>query len=146
MTELEARLRERILVNDATGCWEWQGRLDDGYGHIRYEGRSQPVHRVSYEAFVAPIPDDLCIDHLCRNRACVNPEHLEPVTIKENLRRGVSFSARNSVKTHCIRGHEFTPENTRVYEGKRHCLACRRLWHQADLQARKARRKSRAKR
>lgn len=104
-------LRERIeaRVAKAEECWFWLGSLDGcGYGMIAVDGRAMRAHRASYEAFVAPIPEGLVIDHLCRNRACVNPAHLEPVPHEVNVRRGAS-AERHS---HCHKGHEFTEENT----------------------------------
>lgn len=74
-----------------------------------------------YEAFVGPIPDGLQIDHLCRVRHCVNPAHLEPVTIAENVRRGAA------AQTHCKYGHEYTPENTVIHHGGRECRTCNRI-------------------
>jgi hypothetical protein len=114
-------------------CWEWQGCTDkDGYGRIQMmvKGRrEQLAHRVSYILFKGDIPKyeykGFQIDHLCRNHKCVNPDHLEIVTNKENILRGVSFSAVNVKKTHCIAGHEFTPENTiKRKEGGRNCRTC----------------------
>lgn len=98
------------------GCWEWTGHLINGYGSIG--GRL--AHRVSYMEIVGQIPDGLELDHLCRNTLCLNPEHLEPVTKRENLRRVVI------AKTHCKRGHEFTPENTWLDTKRRarHCRTC----------------------
>lgn len=116
----------RYIDYRAEGCWEWRGARDvTGYGRVRFGGRLLLVHRAVYELVVGAIPAGLQIDHLCRNRSCCNPDHLEPVTRRENILRGVSVVARNAVKTHCIRGHEFTLENTRATgTGNRACRAC----------------------
>jgi hypothetical protein len=110
------------------GCWEWRGSANPrGYGHIRLDmnGRIYAVHRVAYEQLVGPIPAGLEIDHLCFNRRCVNPDHLEPVTRLENVRRG--RTNQNDGKTHCKRGHEFDAANTSIdVLGKRVCKACAR--------------------
>lgn len=126
-TEALARLFEhRAIVND--GCWNWQGRkMRNGYGVICIWSGQRPTHRVAWEALREPIPDGMQIDHLCRNRLCFNPDHLEPVTQRENLLRGETVSGINARKTHCLRGHELIPEN--LYRGgnKRICRACTRL-------------------
>lgn len=107
------------------GCWLWTGAMQpSGYGTFR--GRA--AHRITYELFVGPIPENLTIDHLCRVRSCVNPAHLEPVTIAVNVMRGESLPARNARKTHCPQGHPYDDENTYVNPttGWRLCRSCAR--------------------
>lgn len=113
------------LYADPSGCWLWRGALTTlGYGTFGSPTRS--AHRIIYEALIGPIPDGLTIDHLCRNRACENPWHMEPVTQRENTLRGIGPSAIHAKQTHCVSGHEFTPENVHVYRGrKRICRICR---------------------
>lgn len=110
-------------------CWPWLGVVsDNGYGKLN----NRYAHRVAYQLAVGPIPDGLTIDHVkargCTRRDCCNPAHLEPVTRGENALRGDSRNARNARKTHCRRGHEFTPENTRISKrGHRECRTCSRM-------------------
>jgi hypothetical protein len=131
---LEERFWSKVDLDGATAdddCYNWTGALDrQGYGQFWLGDRSGLAHRVAYELARGPIPDGLTLDHLCRNRKCVRPDHLEPVTIKENTLRGTSPSALHAVKTHCHRGHEFTPENTFLKaNGKgRECRECRRAY------------------
>jgi DNA-binding XRE family transcriptional regulator len=124
MTPAE-RVFDRSVLTPA-GCLEWQGALTrTGYGQIGVKGKVLSVHRVAYEAVAGPIPDGLEIDHLCRNRACVKPDHLEAVTHRENLRRAVR--EKRPPKAACPAGHEFTPENTYVdRKGYRFCRTCKR--------------------
>lgn len=124
MSDVMKRLLARIeYVED---CWIWQGsKVRGGYGRIKVTSdRNQYVHRVVFEAMVGAIPPGMELDHLCRNRACCNPAHLETVTHRVNVQRAESFHAR---KTHCPHGHEYTPVNTLVSCGKRLCRACRRI-------------------
>lgn len=113
------------------GCHQWTAYCsENGYGRFYLDGRGLLAHRWSYERHVGPIPHGLQIDHLCRNRGCVNPEHLEPVTPSENVRRGTAPNlarSRAAELTHCKRGHAFDDENTRIdSKGGRVCLACKR--------------------
>lgn len=110
------------------GCWLRQGSINtNGYAAFQINGSQVRAHRWLYERMVGPIPADLQLDHLCRVRNCVRPDHLEAVTASENTRRSTSPAARNAVKTHCKRGHEFTPENTDIKPGGRACRECARL-------------------
>lgn len=114
-------------VRQGPDCWEWAGWKErDGYGVQWVTGvGNRRAHRIAYELWVGPIPDGLTLDHLCRNRGCVNPAHLEPVTSVENVARGDTPSVRNRAKTHCDHGHEFTPATTYARAGgKRECKVC----------------------
>jgi hypothetical protein len=115
-------------VDKTETCWLWTASIDgDGYGWFRLYGRLERSHRIAYELLIGPIPDGLQLDHLCRNRGCVNPDHLEPVPLIENVMRGEGPMAVNARKTHCIHGHEFTDANTdRSERGHRRCVTCRR--------------------
>lgn len=122
---------ERVSIGGPDDCWPWLGvRTYNGYGRFKLTARKSPVraHRLAYEEMVGPIPEGLVIDHLCRNRLCVNPDHLEPVTNRENLLRGEGIAAINAAKTHCVKGHPFDEVNTYIEpsNGKRKCRTCRR--------------------
>jgi hypothetical protein len=134
------RLMSKVTVVPETGCWVvdlWKGAR---YGRVVYKGRKWLAHRAFYDLLVGPIPEGLTLDHLCRNTPCVNPEHLEPVTQRENnLRADDSPTTQNARKTHCKRGHEFTPENTTVCNGSRYCRACmRRRYRESRAKAQEA--------
>lgn len=112
-----------------TPCWQWiRGKLKSGYGCARYNKKNWRAHRLYYELLVGPIPDGLTIDHLCRNRSCVNPGHMEVVTQGVNTLRGFSPSAIHARKTHCPKGHPFDEANTYVNPGRyfRGCRICRK--------------------
>lgn len=129
------RLLSRCRVTE-TGCWEFLGARSQGYGVVGRGPRGAGNihgHRLTYEFFIAEVPDGLDLDHLCRNRACCNPWHLEPVTRFVNANRGLrgrGYGPRE--RTHCKHGHEYTPENTEIARGpdgsfrQRRCRTCRR--------------------
>jgi len=132
LTPLE-RFMAKVEVNKETGCWDWQAHKNAaGYGGFipRKRGKSYKAHRWAYE-FIAgkTIPDGYVLDHVtCSRPCCCNPDHLEPVTERENAMRGRSVAAANSKKTHCNFGHPLSGDNLYLYEGKktaRQCKACR---------------------
>lgn len=117
---LPRRFWRKASVSTDTGCWIWNAsQLPGGYGCFHNPGGSRVAHRAAYEALVGPVPNGFELDHLCRERLCVNPEHLEPVTHAENMARGVQANA-----THCQRGHEFTDDNI-YWQGRGRWRACR---------------------
>lgn len=148
------RHRREVLARiekTPTGCWLWTGVTgSDGYGRRKFKGAKPVVHRVAYELFIGPIPPGMQIDHVCHNnsgcalnrecphRRCINPDHLEAVTGRENsLRTPNTLNAINAAKTHCRRGHAYTPANTGSYGPSRVCRACHRE-SQARYLARRA--------
>lgn len=133
------RLLEKVAV-DEDGCWRSTGSLTPkGYARFKFDDRSGSGHRFAYLALVGPIPEGLELDHRCRVRHCVNPTHLEPVTHLENLnRRKPSEEWARSLPTHCVNGHEYTPDKTYTRpNGKRDCRICKNA-EKARYRARKA--------
>ena len=109
-----------------SGCWEWTGKVNNfGYGQCQFAGRAMQSHRVSYEWTYREIPNGKVIDHICRNRKCVNPSHMEAVTIGENVLRGLSPWAIRKRQTHCTRGHLLDGNNLKIRSnGTRFCREC----------------------
>lgn len=124
------RLWSKLDRSDPKACWVWPGGKNrKGYGVIESGApyhRPRPAHRVAYELTIGPIPEGLVIDHLCRNHSCVNPAHLEAVTIRENIMRGVNPKVLLHLARKCKRGHDLTPENSVWHKsnGKRRCREC----------------------
>lgn len=112
-------------INKTESCWEWTGSLtkSGGYAQFSYMGKPVRGHRWIYEQMIGQIPEGMQLDHLCRNRKCVNPQHLEPVTLSENVKRGLAGKENNpqSKKTHCPKGHSYSGTNK---YGKRICRTC----------------------
>lgn len=134
ITDAYDRMLARIAKDPASGCWNWLGTtVRETYGVINEGGRKGGLvytHRLAYERLVGPIPAGLDLDHLCRNKRCCNPAHLEPVTRSENTKRGLAPEKTRKIwgdKTHCVNGHPFDAENTRHRpSGGRTCRACAR--------------------
>jgi hypothetical protein len=125
------------------GCWLFTGAKVNGYGVVNRGGRASTilVHRAVYEHLVGPIPHRHDLDHLCRTPACCNPLHLEPVTHAENMRRGIGGLVKRAI-THCPKGHEYTPENTRLKQpgDRRECRECGRIYERNKMRALRAQR------
>jgi hypothetical protein len=135
----------RVAKNGPGGCWLWTGtELTNGYGKIATRrtptaSGTRLAHRVSWELARGLIDEDLVLDHLCRVKLCVNPDHLEPVVLRENVRRGL----HGVLRTRCKYGHELTPENTQ-YDVRRNCRRCRTCAREWDRRAKAKRRALRA--
>lgn len=122
------RFEEKFTLDPSTDCWLWHGATDSwGYGTVTINNRQFGAHRVSYEYRYGSVPKKpLELDHICRVRWCVNPEHLEPVTGKTNTLRGNTITATNARKTHCPRGHPLSGDNVYAHNGHRSCKICNR--------------------
>jgi hypothetical protein len=147
-TPMTERIWANCRVDPVTGCWLWTLSVDkDGYGSVKVSGRTRHAYRESYEAFIGPVPAGLTIDHVCHtrdetcpggrtcpHRACVNPAHMEPVTVRENIERGRSDHLRNfadyyaerRAATHCPNDHPWDEVNTRWTSTQRICRTCQR--------------------
>lgn len=129
---LPKRFWEKVKRDPDSGCWLWTGATGRGYGLFQLKGKLVIAHRFAYQRLRGAVPEELQLDHLCRNRACCNPDHLEPVTCRENLLRSpITQAGKNARKTHCDNGHEFTKENTYRWKGHRQCRECNRAIQRA---------------
>ena len=135
----DTKLERLIYHTEITpGCWNWLGQQSTtGYGRLKKGKSWTRAHRYSYELFVGDIPEGLVIDHLCRNTLCVNPEHLEAVTMRENVLRGVSPAAQYARRESCSKGHELSGDNLYLSRGARICKACKRDYMRGWYQARR---------
>src|SRR5690606_14651905 len=125
--KLPKRFWQRTNLEPSSGCWVWSGaRHGEGYGSFYWQGSMRLAHRVAYTALVGPIPSGLELDHLCRNRLCCNPAHLEPVTRGENMRRSPLCGQAKRNKTHCLKNHPLSGDNLYVApNGQRQCITCK---------------------
>lgn len=128
MTTVRERLLSKTLIDFESGCWQWTASKNQyGYGQFYIDGFMLRAHRAAYELIEGPIPDGLELDHLCKNRGCINPAHLDPVTHRENVQR--ASPRRRLDPTRCMAGHEFTDENTLLRpDGTRTCRICNRAY------------------
>lgn len=126
MAEIEPKDLQRFWakVRKLDNCWLWMATKRKGYGRFRFQDRLVSAHRFSYELYNGEIPHEKVLDHLCKNLACVNPQHLEIVTQQENVNRG-NTGLNNKIKTHCPQNHEYSFQNTYYFSnGRRKCIAC----------------------
>lgn len=144
---IEQRFLAKVEKLDS-GCWKWLGgKYANGYGafYMPYpDGKSRNglAHRAAYEIFRGKIPPSLVLDHTCKDRLCVNPDHLEPVTQKENLLRGAGVVGEHARATHCVKGHPLSGDNLRMRRGWRECIECTRVQGRKDSKAYAERKKA----
>lgn len=135
LVELSVRFWQKAQRGSPDECWEWTASGSKDYGTFYDHGRSRQAHRVAWELTNGPVPDDLPLDHLCRNKRCVNPGHLEPVSQKTNLHRGNGWAGRHVRATHCPQGHPYNAANTYRKQRRTHvsreCRQCDRDRHRA---------------
>lgn len=125
LAEASPRFWEKVDKTD--GCWVWTAaRAGGGYGVFWFQRRNVPAHRFSLMEAGVDIPEDMQVDHLCRNRQCVRPDHLEVVDCRTNLLRGDTIPAHNAAKTHCPEGHPYSGANLYTHSRGRQCRACNR--------------------
>lgn len=128
--EVQGRFESKVQIVWATGCMVWTAATDrDGYGQFWWRGRKVKAHRLAWVLENGEVPDGLQLDHLCRVRCCVNPDHLEPVSHRENLLRGDTLTASQVARTHCPAGHPLVDGNlvaSSLARGRRACLTCDR--------------------
>lgn len=123
----KGRLAPGYVIQE-NGCWDWIGGINKGYGSMWDGKRIVTAHHGMYERLVGPVPIGLTLDHLCRNTICVNPAHLEPVTLTVNILRGDGWAGLNARKTHCPKGHALEGANLLIVtHGWRRCRICYRL-------------------
>jgi hypothetical protein len=137
-TALE-RFEDKFIPEPNSGCWIWLACFSKktGYGRLGWNGSVTSAHQVSYQLHKGRIPQGLEIDHLCRNRICVNPEHLEAVTHQVNMLRGATVVAAHVAKTNCPKGHPYSAENTEYFRNMRYCKECRRVRQRLAYRRRK---------
>ncbi len=145
--DMREKIRANVVVDDESGCWNWQRAItkSTGYGQTWDGDRVLSSHRAAFIEFKGPIHEGLHIDHLCRNRRCCNPDHLEAVTPQVNIVRGEGLSAQNAAKVVCMRGHDLSGDNLRIQRQSRHnrgilrvCVTCQNDRKQAWRKSRKA--------
>lgn len=140
---LKEQLGDRFLSKvrfRSDGCWEWAGSRFVGAGYGQFVApESCRAHRYAYIRMIGPVPRELVLDHLCRRPWCVNPQHLEPVTVRENVLRGCGLCAENARRVKCVHGHDLSGDNLLQIGRRRRCKTCNRVRALAHYHAKRAR-------